>query len=286
MRANPRRLLAVVLRDAVFVVAVLISTGIVLRATDVIDHSFIFFPDRDVFNTPADVGLSYEDVDFQAADGTKLHGWLVPSDGDVTLVWFHGNAGNISHRVANLAALRARIGATIFIFNYRGYGRSEGSPSEDGTYLDAESALDYLASRADLEGSKTVLFGRSLGAAVAAEMAIRRPARALVLESGFTSIPDMARRHYPFLPGIGKLTATKYDTLSKIGRVEIPTMVLHGDRDEIASFEMGRQLYEAANDPKRFYTIPGAGHNETYEVGDALYYDALAGFIDEFAGGD
>ena len=189
------------LRDAVFVAAVLISAAIVLRATDVIDRFFIYFPERDILQTPGDRGLEYEDVEFEAADGTRLHGWLVPSDRDMTLVWFHGNAGNIGHRVDNLAALHERIGATIFIFDYRGYGRSEGSPSEDGTYLDAEGALDYLASRADLEGSKTVLFGRSLGAAVAAEVAIRRPAHALVLESGFTSIPDMARRHYPFLAG-------------------------------------------------------------------------------------
>ena len=170
---------------------------------------------------------------------------------------------------------------SIFIFDYRGYGRSEGTPSEGGTYLDAEAALAYLGSRDDSDGNRTVLFGRSLGCAVAAEMAKRHQVEGVILESAITSIQAMAKRHYPFLPGIGLLIKTKYDALSKIGAVTAPVLVLHGDGDDIAPFEMGRELFAAANDPKRFHTIKGAGHNDTYVVGGGPYFDTIASFLNE-----
>jgi fermentation-respiration switch protein FrsA (DUF1100 family) len=202
------------------------------------------------------------------------------------VVWFHGNAGNIGHRADNLAELRARTDAGIFIFDYRGYGRSQGSPSEEGTYLDGEAALAHVKSRRGAQPQqKVVLFGRSLGCAVAAEIAARHSVEGLVLESPFTSIQRMARKMYPFLPGVGRLSRTRYDTLSKMGSVHVPVMVLHGDRDEIAPFEMGREVFEAANPPKRFHTIEGAGHNDTYVVGGTGYYQALAGFLDDPATG-
>ena len=200
------------------------------------------------------------------------------------MVWFHGNAGNIGHRVDNLADLNSRLGVSIFIFDYRGYGRSDGTPSEQGTYLDAQAALEYVRSRQDVGGQKPVLFGRSLGCAIAAEAATKNEAFALVLESPYTSIRDMAKRLYPMIPGVGLLLSTKYDCLAKVKDVHIPIMVLHGDRDEIVPFDMGRELFEAANPPKRFYTIEGAGHNDTYLVGGAEYYEALASFIEDPTG--
>jgi fermentation-respiration switch protein FrsA (DUF1100 family) len=284
MRSAGRRVAMPLMRGAALFVSIVVTLGVVARYTDVIDRYFIFFPDKEVSQDPGDRGLEFEDVFFTASDGVRLHGWFVPGSGDKTLVWFHGNAGNIGHRVDNLAELHARLGVSIFIFDYRGYGRSEGTPSERGTYLDAQAALDYLESRQDLAGHKTVLFGRSLGCAIAAEAATRNEAYALVLESPYTSVRAMARRVYPFIPGIGLLVSTKYDCLAKVKNVHIPIMVLHGDRDEIVPFDMGRELFEAANPPKRFYTIEGAGHNDTYLVGGTEYYQALASFIQDPAG--
>ena len=280
-RARINRALRIVLRDAAIFAALLIALGLLIRFTTLIDRLFIYFPQRDVFQTPGDRGLAFEDVRLTTADGILLHGWFVPGEGAATLVWFHGNAGNIAHRVDNIVELNERLGVSILIFDYRGYGRSDGSPSEQGTYLDAEAALAYLASRDDSQGTKTVLFGRSLGCAVALEMANRHPVDGLILESAFTSIPAMAKKHYPFFPGIGALVKTRYDSLSKIGGVTAPILVLHGGRDDIAPFEMGQELFEAANEPKRFHAIPGAGHNDTYAVGGTPYFDAIGAFLDE-----
>jgi fermentation-respiration switch protein FrsA (DUF1100 family) len=248
-----------------------------------LDKYLIYFPERGLAGTPADVGLEFEDVFFSASDGIRLHGWFVPARSDVTLIYFHGNAGNIGHRVDIVLMLHQRLDVNVFIFDYRGYGRSEGSPSERGFYLDAEAALGYLGSRQDIVQSKLVFYGHSIGAAVAVEMATRRQAQAVILESPFTSVKAMARRVYPLLSRIvppGLVVNSKYDSLSKIKRVHSPVLVLHGDRDEIAPFEMGRELFEAANEPKRFYAIKGASHNDTHLAGGAAYYEAIKGFID------
>jgi hypothetical protein len=245
----------------------------------VIERSFIYFPERELIGDPADFGLPFDDVSFTAGDGVRLHGWFAPGESGVTWLWCHGNAGNISHRLENLRLLHDELGVSVFIFDYRGYGRSEGSPSEEGTYRDAEAALAHVLSRPDVDPERIVYFGRSLGAAVAVELATRRPPFALILESPLPSIAELARHHYPFLP-VGGLLRTKYDSLSKIGRVRVPLLVLHGDQDEVIPFEAGRKLFEAANEPKRFYAIRGAGHNDTYIVGGREYFRALREFVE------
>lgn len=268
--------------------SLVVLLGITVRYTKMVDRYFIYFPDSEITRDPGDLGLEFEDVIFTASDGVALHGWFVPGPGEATTtwVWFHGNAGNISNRVDNLVEVRGRLGVNVFIFDYRGYGRSEGSASEEGTYLDGEAVVAYLRSREDVNDERLVLFGRSLGCAVAAETALRTKVSALVLESGFTSIHAMAQRHYSYLPGIGGVVQTRYDCLAKVRDVQVPVMVLHGDRDDIVSHEMGLELFEAANEPKRFYTIEGAGHNDTYLAGGPAYYDALAGFLGDISGGD
>lgn len=240
----------------------------------------IYVPERTIEMTPRSEGVTYEDIWFPASDGLKLHGWLIPApNARVTLVWFHGNAGNISHRLENLKLFHDKLGVTVFIFDYRGYGRSRGKPSEEGTYRDAEAALAYLRSRPDIDPERIVYFGRSLGAGVAVELATRHPPLGLILESPFPSIPEMARHHYPFLP-VGPLLRTKYDSLAKIGRVKVPLLVLHGDRDDTVPLEAGRKLFEAANEPKEFYTIRDAGHNDTYIVGGEEYFQVLRRFVE------
>ena len=274
-------------RMALFMAGILIA-GLVARQTGLLDRYFVYFPEREIFLTPGSVGLVYEDVFISASDGVKLHGWFIPGKSDFTLLWFHGNAGNISNRVDNIALLHERLGVNIFIIDYRGYGRSEGSPSEQGIYLDAEAAIEYLRSRDDVKDDRLVLFGRSLGGAVAVEMAARREVYALVMESTFTSVKAMARRSNPVLARIfpvGAVIRGKYDSLSKIKNVRSPILIIHGDQDEIVPYDMGQELYDAANEPKTFYSIEGSGHNDTYIVGGNAYYDALRDFLEGSAGG-
>ena len=290
---RPRRLmrdgLVSLARIAGLILLTLFVVGIFARQVRLLDRHLIFFPERELISTPADVGLEYEDVFFTASDGARLHGWFVPGESETTLLWFHGNAGNISHRVDNLSMLHEKLGVNILIFDYRGYGRSEGKASETGMYLDAEAVREYLSSRddVDLDGG-LVLFGRSLGSAVAVEMAARYKVRAVILESPFTSIRAMARRSYPFLP-VGiliRLVEARYDALARIGSISSPLMVVHGSNDEIAPIKFGRELFEAARAPKRFYTIEGAGHNDTYWVGGDAYFEALKDFIEDPKGYD
>ncbi|MEE8109552.1 MAG: alpha/beta hydrolase, partial [bacterium] len=251
-----------------------------------------YFPSREIFLTPDAFGVPFEEVRFPSADGVSLHGWFVPareaankgpggppSTPAPTLVWFHGNGGNLSHRVENIALLQAKIRANIFIFDYRGYGLSQGSPSEEGTYRDAEGAIRYVLSRNDVDDRRVVLFGRSIGGPIAIEEALRRSPAGLILESPFTSVAAMAQKL--FLIPLGRFLKTKYDALSKIGRIRVPLLILHGDRDEIVPFGMGKTLFEAARAPKDFYVIRGAGHNDTYIAGGDPYFLRLRSFVEE-----
>ncbi len=240
-------------------------------------ESFIFYPDSYFIGDPADWGLPFEDVYFPTTDGVMLHGWFVPGQKEITLLWCHGNAGNISYRLDNLKLLHNRLSLNIFIFDYRGYGRSQGKPSEEGTYRDAQAALAYLRTRQDIDQDVIIFFGRSLGAAIAVDLASKHQCLGLILESPFTSLAGMVSQAFPSLPP--NMLPIKYDSLAKIKRITVPLLILHGDCDEVVPFESGRELYEAANEPKEFYTIEQAGHNDTYIVGGEGYMAALQGFI-------
>jgi len=251
-----------------------------------LDKYLVFSPEQHFVGTPRDAGLEFEHVRFPAADGVSLHGWFVPGESDVTFLWFHGNAGNISHRIFGLSMLRQALGVSSFIFDYRGYGFSEGRPSEKGTYRDAEAALEYLRSRSDVKTDKVVLFGHSLGCAIAVEMATRYGAYGLALEAPFDSIKGMGRRMYPRLP-IGlfiHLLRSRFDSMSKIGNVHVPLLVLHGDQDATIPIEVGWSLFDAANEPKRFHVIKGGGHSDGHIIGGADYYKALQAFVENPAG--
>jgi fermentation-respiration switch protein FrsA (DUF1100 family) len=249
------------------------------------EEKFIFFPVAGIDRTPRDVGLAFDDVLFTAADGIRLNGWLVRRPGArTTLLWLHGNAGNISHRLENMRLLHDKVGVNLFIIDYRGYGRSEGTVSEEGTYRDAEAALRYLRTREGIDAQGIVLFGQSLGAAVAVELAGREDCMALILEAPFASIREMARVALPFLP-LGPLLRTRYDAVEKIKSVRAPVLVLHGDQDEVVPFEQGKKVFAAAPPPKEFYTIRGAHHNDTFIVGGDGYYATLKDFIERAATG-
>jgi fermentation-respiration switch protein FrsA (DUF1100 family) len=240
---------------------------------------FIFFPDSALLATPAELALPYEDVHFTAPDGPRLHGWWVPGRRQETLLWLHGNAGNISHRLENLRLLHDHVGANVFIFDYRQYGQSEGTASESGLYADARGALSYVQGRSDVAADRVIYFGRSLGSAVAIDLAAEHEPRGLVLETPFVSVREMAKR---MLPGpLSVVVPTSFDNFAKISGIACPKLFLHGDRDEIVPYEHGRRLFEAATPPKAFFTIRGATHNDTYIVGGARYFAQIADFLDK-----
>jgi uncharacterized protein len=281
-RSSQRSRLARQIPNALRVLAIAWLSLLPLTACR-LEDSFIFHPTAVIDRTPRDVGLDYQDIGFLARDGVHLNGWFVPHvEARSTLIWFHGNAGNIGHRVENLKLLHDKVMANVFIFDYRGYGRSQGKASEEGTYLDGEAALALVREQLTVDARKIILFGRSLGAAVAAEMAFRFANQALILESPFVSIREMARSVCPFLP-VGPLLQTRYDVVEKIRRIKTPLLVLHGDRDEIIPFAQGELVFDAAPQPKKFYRIAGAGHNDTYIVGGNRYFQELKNFIDSTA---
>ena len=250
-----------------------------------VERSLIYHPAAHLEATPADYGLPFEDARVVSDDGERLHGWLVPGPRPLTILWCHGNAGNISHRLDNLRLMHERLGASVLLFDYRGYGESTGVPSEEGTYRDARAFRLWLVERAGGRGgppvpstapAPIVYFGRSLGAAVAAALAVDTPPAALILETPFTSVRQIANQT---LPGAGFLFRTRYDTLARIGRIHTPLLVLHGDADEVVPFRHGRAVFEAAAEPKAFVTIPGARHNDTYVVGGEAYWRAWQRFL-------
>ncbi len=239
---------------------------------------FIFFPERRLESTPGDWGLVHQEVWVTAADGVRLHGWHFPAPSRTLLLFCHGNAGNISHRLDNIKRL-LEVGLGVYIFDYRGYGLSEGSPGERGFYLDAEAAFAWAGEKARAEGQRMVVFGRSLGGAAAVDLAGRDGCAGVILESAFTNLGAMARAHYP-LPLLPGWLAGRFDSLSRIGNLRCPALFIHGDRDEVVPYELGRALYEAAPQPKEFYTLAGAGHNDTYLVGGPAYFERLRAFCE------
>jgi hypothetical protein len=225
------------------------------------EESLLFFPSKYPDGIWQPPGLAFEDAWFTAADGVKLHGWFVPCENPRAVALFsHGNGGNLSHREDYYRALH-RLGVAVLAFDYRGYGRSEGSPSEAGIMADARAARTWLAKRAGIAENEIVLMGESLGGAVAVQLASEAPARALNLESTFSSAPDVAAFHYPWLP-IKQLMRTRLDSASLIGKYHGPLLQVHGDADTIVPFALGQKLFAAANEPKQFVVIPGGDHND------------------------
>ena len=244
------------------------------------ENRIIYHPQRYPAGSwnPEEAGVRVRDVHFRAADGTRLHGWYIPASqarGD--WLWFHGNAGNITHRLENIRLLRL-LRLNIFIFDYRGYGKSEGEPDGRGLSLDARAAYEWLTGEGRAVPDRLFLFGRSLGGVFAIEVAERHPAAGLILESTFTSARDMARRLIPPLP-LHWFIRSRFDSLSRIRHLTLPKLFLHGTRDEVVPYELGRKLFNAAPEPKTFYDIQGAGHNDTPFVGGPAYLAALDRFV-------
>lgn len=237
-----------------------------------------FYPDPVVEGSPADAGLTFRDLSFTTADGLRLHGWWVPALESPSLgsvLYCHGNAGNVGTRVAKAKLLASR-GLDVLLFDYRGYGRSEGRPTEEGSYLDARAAREELLRVPGVDPGRILYLGESLGGAVATELACAAPPRGLVLQSTFTTLRDMATVHYPVVPRF--LVPDAYPTLRRIGDVRCPVLLVHGDLDEVVPLSQGRALLDAAREPRRLEVIPGAGHNDILAVAAERYGELLAGF--------
>ena len=244
--------------------------------------NLIYFPNmpgRDLIATPEDIGLSYQDVEFVTDDDIKLHGWFIPKEfAEKTVLFFHGNAGNISHRLQSIDIFN-RLGLNVFIIDYRGYGKSEGKITEKGSYRDAEAAWHYLVNTRGIDEQHIILFGRSLGASIAAWLASKQTPSALIIESGFTSVPSMGQRLYPFLP-VRWLAHFKYDTLLYVQSVSCPVLVAHSKDDEIIPYDEGRKIFDATPEPKYFLEMRG-GHNDGFTASGTSYIDGLRDFIDQ-----
>ncbi len=241
---------------------------------------YIYYPERVLSADPGDIGLNFESVSFETMDGVKLSGWFVPSESARGVILFcHGNAGNISHRLESIQIFH-QLGLDVFIFDYRGYGQSEGKPTEQGTYKDAEAAWQYLIKERQVNPNEVIVFGRSLGGAVAAWLAQSHIPGALILESTFTSLPDIAGTLYPYIP-VRLLLRFHYNTAEYLDRVNCPVLIVHSCDDEIMPFNHGRRLFEMAKKPKKFLEIAGT-HNEGFITSGKRYEEGLNAFISEY----
>ena len=244
------------------------------------EHSQVYHPDRVLVATGAELGRPWEDVLFKASDDVQLNGWFFPAGTNsrrrqLVVLICHGNAGNISHRLDTYAALLT-TGVNVFAFDYRGYGRSQGRPSEEGTYRDAQAAHAWLRQKG-FAGTNIIPFGGSLGGGVAAELAVREPVGGLVLQATFTSVPDMAAELFPWLP-VRRFGTIRYETRSKLPRLHVPVLVMHSPADELVRFSHAQANFAAANEPKLFWEIQG-DHN--HPLTDTARF--IAG-VDKFLG--
>lgn len=243
-----------------------------------LEETFIFIPSKYPAGDWDAPGLAVEDAWFEAADGVRLHGWYAEHPNRQAVILFsHGNAGNVTHRAGILDAMVRCAEAGVLVYDYRGYGRSEGRPNEQGVYADGRAARAWLAERAGIAPERIVQMGESLGAAVAVELAVADGARALVLDSAFTSAPDMAAVHYPFVPA-RLLMRNRFDSLAKIAGYRGPLLQFHGTADRIVPFDQGRRLFDAADraQPKQFEPMQELGHNAPRPP---EYYDTLGDFL-------
>ena len=259
--------------------AFLLAIVMLAATTDILERFFVYYPASKVEGDPSLLGMPFEDIYLKTQDGLRLHGWLVSKPDAVhTFLIFHGNAGNIGHRLDWIRMLYD-LNANILIIDYRGFGNSEGRPCEKGLYLDARAAHDWVRRQRPKERDTLVLLGESLGGAVAVELASVVPVKALILQSAFTSAWDMAKTIMP-LGLLRPLAGISFDSQSKIKRIHCPKPIIHGSRDEIVPLRLGKKLFSAAAPPKEFYEVPGAGHNDLLAIAGDDYVRRIRAFLD------
>jgi len=273
------------IRASTFVVIFVLSVAclyiLTLFLIMIFQNRLIYMPQKSIFQTPGSVGLDYTDVRFRAADGVQLSAWFVPAattaDSERVVLFCHGNAGNMSHRLDSILVFH-RLGLSVLLFDYRGYGESGGQPTEEGMYLDVEAAWRFLTQgQSRFPPEKIILFGRSIGGAVATRLARSHTPGKLILESTFKSAPALAAKYLPFVP-FRLVLRYRYDTLDHVRNISCPLLVVHSREDEMVPFSHGRALYEAAKDPKTFLEINGS-HNSGFLTSIETYERGLRSFL-------
>lgn len=256
-----------------FTIAVLIFLFFSVRF---LEYKSLYFPFKRIDATPKDIGLDFEDMILTAKDGINISAWFIPAESSRAVMLFsHGNGGNISHRLEKIKIFN-ELDLDVLIFDYRGYGKSEGRPSENGLYLDAEAVYDHLVKERKMPYQKIIGYGESLGGAVIIDLASKREMGGIIIEDCFTSVRDMGRELLPFIPAF--LYKSSFDSLTKIKSVEIPKLILHSADDEIIPFEQGRKLFDNAPVPKEFIELKG-GHNEAFYISRDVYSSAIGSFV-------
>ena len=268
--------------------AVLVGLLLAVLLLRLFEDRLIFFPD--LFSEDVDLaraGVPVEDVFFATADGLRLHGWLAltqegysPAEGGATaptVLYFHGNAGNLAGRIDNIGFLR-RLPANVFAVDYRGYGKSQGRPTEAGVYHDAEAAYDYLVKERGIRPDRIVVLGQSLGSAVAVDLAAKRPVAGVILEAGFPSARRVAEEA-TWIPGLGYLLRSKFDSAAKLKSIRVPVLVAHCWQDPVIPFKLGEELFAAANEPKQFIAYTGGCHEPLYTADSDGYAAKLRAFL-------
>lgn len=257
-------------------IVVLVLTGGLFALVRYLESNAVFFPGKNVFMLPDRAGMAYEDIMITTSDGVRINAWFVKNpSAKSTLIFAHGNAGCMSDRMLKIKFFHD-LGLNVLIFDYRGYGRSEGKPTEQGVYKDAQAAYDYLLGRKDVDPAKIAAYGTSLGGIVAVDLATQRPLAALIVDSSITSGRDVARIYYPYVPHF--FMQIKFDSLSKVARIHIPKLFMHSPDDKTVPFAMGQRLFAAAAEPKQFVQSSG-GHNEIQIVSDPLTAKAVKDFF-------
>jgi uncharacterized protein len=250
-------------------------TGGFTQGLSDIENSILFFPVKELDGTPERIELNFEEITLVTADKVKLHGWWVPRENAVaTLILSHGNGGNISHRLGKLQIFH-NLGLNVLLYDYRGYGKSEGTPNETGLYADVQAAYDFAVKEKNIPAGEIIAYGESLGGPVAAHLAANNRVKALILDSTFTNLKDMARSRSPLLVG---LVQSKFDTLADVAKVKSPTLVLHSPEDEVVPYSQGRKLFASSNAPKQFFQLRGS-HNNGFLASKKKYVEGLSDFL-------
>jgi fermentation-respiration switch protein FrsA (DUF1100 family) len=277
MKVSRRRIGKFLLKRWLLIGILVFAIGIVMTPHK-LEQLFVYYPTRQIRANPGLVGLDYQDIYLITDDQVKIHGWFIPCEGASRIfLIFHGNGGNIGDRVPWIEMLHT-LGVHILIIDYRGYGRSEGKPFEEGLYRDARAAHAWWERERKSRGEKLILFGESLGGAVAAHLGASVSPSGLILQSTFTSARDMAKTMFP-LGLLLPLANVHFDSARAIAGVTCPKLIIHGTRDEIVPFRLGKELFELSPAPKAFYAVPGAGHNDLPWIAGAEYLRQLKEFL-------
>jgi fermentation-respiration switch protein FrsA (DUF1100 family) len=259
-------------------VSIAIIYSILCLLLFIFQRHLIYFPDKTVFFNPNYINLKFEDIYYKTSDEISINAWLIPVDSSEKIILFcHGNAGNISHRLESIQIFN-RLQLNVFIFDYRGFGKSDGSVSEEGTYRDAMGAWNYLLTQKGYKPSQIIIFGRSLGSGVASWLASKVNPAGLILESSFTSLPDVGASVYPFFP-VRLLSRYDYPTSENLSNINCPKLFIHSKGDEIIPYRLGLENYRLAEEPKTFLEIKGS-HNDGFMVSGSIYMEGIARFVE------